>query len=215
MSLNGSSSWPVGIAVVVVALLALGVTSQSDVYSGSSVRGVLDNPVIGHIDIEIKDTEAAGRVHVECDLTGRDYYKAWSYLYATPDEALAVGKALGIQGYHQHGEKFMPGNSHDSFVGDGEVAIHIPPDIEPARYSFREGDSEFITCFYTRVLGNQEMEQQGLVEFTYDGIVIDAYDSVCVHKSSQIRSNELHCAVLEISTVGEHTLLIVDRDEFP
>ena len=170
--------------------------------------------VKGSITIQMLDTPLEGKLYIECDKSGRDYWTAWRYMYATPEEAMEVANRLGLEGYHQHGELFMPGSNHFSYVEQDEIDFRIPPQSQ-GKYLFYEADADRLTCFYQR---NAEWNA-GAVKWNLDGANIGPEANACVHKSSTFQDialgAETHCAVIEIQTTGDHTLTITDLVEYP
>lgn len=179
-------------------------------FEGASVdRG----EVKGSITIQMLDTPLEGKLYIECDKSGRDYWTAWRYMYTTSQEALQVAERLGLEGYHQHGELFMPGSNHFSYVGEDEIAFRIPPQSQ-GKYLFYEADADRLTCFYQR---NAEWNA-GAVGWNLDGANIGPQANACVHKSSTFQDialgSDAHCVVIEIQTQGEHVLTITDLVEY-
>jgi len=197
---------PIWVDVLIHDAVSLGAFSLE---GASMNRGEIK----GSITIQMLDTPLEGKIYIECDKSGRDYWTAWRYMYNSPQEALSVAGRLGLEGYHQHGELFMPGKNHFSYVQDEEIAFRIPPQ-STGKYLFYENDADILTCFYQR---NAEWNA-GAVKWNLDGVVIGPESQACVHKSSTFQNialgAETHCVVIEIQTKGDHTLTVVDLVEF-
>ena len=221
--LNKKVNLPIvgGVALGVVLLLIVllftfsgGVEGGVSLPSLPSFSGVVSGEEKSSLTISTYDTPLEGKLYIECDKSGRDYWTAWRYMYATPEEAMEVGSRLGLSGYHQHGELFMPGTNHFSYVQQDEIALRIPPQAE-GRYAFYEEDADILTCFYTR---GAEWNARA-VAWVFDGFSVSPTSDNCVHKSSTFQDIALgadsHCAVIEIKvSSGDHTLVLVDLQEF-
>lgn len=220
--LNKEVNLPIvgGVALGVVLLLGILILLASGgVEGGVSLPSLPSLSVVSgeeksSLTISTYDTPLEGKLYIECDKSGRDYWTAWRYMYATPKEAMEVASRLGLSGYHQHGELFMPGNKHFSYVQQDEIALRIPPQAE-GKYTFYEDDADALTCFYTR---GAEWNA-GAVAWVVDGFSISSESASCVHKSSTFQDialgAESHCAVIEIKvSSGDHTLTLVDLQEF-
>lgn len=222
---KGKPNYTILIALAVVVVLALpllGMTGvTSDYLNFGNILGEVQNrgPEKGTVSIIVVDTPVAGTLYIECDKTGRDYYTAWKYMYNTPMEAAEVAERLGLSGYHQHGDQYMPGSSHQSFVSEDEVAIRIPKGSQnfvglTETFTFYENDPDWITCFYQR----DSAWNAGAVMWQLNGGNINWDSSRCVHKSASAEEvafgSEPHCAVIEIPVTGNYELIVTDREEF-